>query len=68
MQQIIEWSSGSRDKIYVNYNNGSFNDTLSITSDVNTGAARTKTISVSSGNITRHIIVSQAAGNQSDDS
>lgn len=62
MQQEIEWSVGSRDKIYVSYNSGSFDDTLSITSDANTGAARTKTIKVSAGNITRNIIVSQAAG------
>lgn len=62
MQQEIEWSVGSRDKIYVSYNSGSFDDTLSITSDANTGAARTKTIEVSAGNITRNIIVSQAAG------
>lgn len=62
MQQEIEWSVGSRDKIYVSYNSGSFDDTLSITSDANTGAARTKTIEISAGNITRNIIVSQAAG------
>lgn len=62
MQQEIEWSVGSRDKIYVSYNSESFDDTLSITSDANTGAARTKTIKVSAGNITRNIIVSQAAG------
>lgn len=62
MQQEIEWSVGSRDKIYVSYNSGSFDDTLSITSDANTGAARTKTIKISAGNITRNIIVSQEAG------
>lgn len=62
MQQEIEWSAGSRDKIYVSYNSGSFDDTLSITSDANAGAARTKTIKVSAGNITRNIIVSQPAG------
>lgn len=61
MQQEIEWSAGSRDKIYVSYNSGSFDDTLSITSDPNTGAARTKTIDVVAGNITRHIIVNQSA-------
>ena len=62
MQQVIEWSTGSRDKIYVDYDYGSFDDTLSITSDANTGAARSKTIHVTAGNITRNIVVSQDAG------
>ena len=60
--KTIAWITGGRDNIYVDMGDGIGNETLSITSDPNTGAARSKTINVVTGNLVRNIIVNQAAG------
>lgn len=60
--KTIAWTDGGRDNIYIDMGDGTGDETLSITSDPNTGAARSKTINVVTGNLVRNIIVTQIAG------
>ena len=60
----ISWDDGSGDKIYVTRETSEGNQTVSVSSDENTGAARTKVVTFTSGvgNIQRQLTINQAAG------
>lgn len=62
----IPWGDGSNDKIYLTYPSASGDQTVVVTSDANTGAARSKVVTFSSavGSIARQLTVNQAAGRQ----
>lgn len=62
----IPWGDGSNDKIYLTYPSASGDQTVAVTSDANTGAARSKVVTFSSvvGSITHQLTVNQAAGRQ----
>lgn len=57
----IPWGDGSGDNIYLTYSSASGNQTVEVTSDANTGAARSKVVTFTSGvgNITKSLTVSQ---------
>lgn len=59
MQKIIPWSTGGGN-ITLIYNDSKDNQTITITSDENTGEARSKTINIIAGNITKSLKISQA--------
>jgi len=60
----ISWGDGSGDNIYLTYPSASGDQTVEVSSDANTGNARTKTVTFTSGvgNITQVLTVSQEAG------
>lgn len=60
----IPWGDGTNDKIYLSRNASEGNQNVDVSSDANTGAARSKVITFTSGvgNITRQLTVSQEAG------
>jgi len=60
----IPWSDGSGDNIYLTYPSASGDQTVEVSSDANTGSARTKVVTFTSGvgNITRQLTVSQEQG------
>lgn len=58
----IPWDDGSGDNIYLTYPSASGNQTVVVNSDANTGAARTKVVTFSTGNISRQLTVGQDAG------
>lgn len=60
----IDWNDGSGGKIYLTYSSASGNQEVVVTSDANTGAARSKTVTFTSGvgSITQQLTVNQAAG------
>lgn len=58
----IAWGDGSNDKIYLNYPDASGDQTVSVSSDANTGNARTKVITFTAGVATETLTVSQDAG------
>lgn len=58
----ISWGDGTSDKIYLTRNASEGNQTVSVSSDANTGAARSKSVSFSTGGITRILTISQEAG------
>jgi len=60
----IDWGDGSGGKIYLTYSSASGNQEVVVTSDANTGAARSKTVTFTSGvgSITRQLTVNQVAG------
>ena len=58
----IPWNDGSGDVITLTYPSASGNQTVVVTSDANTGAARSKTVTFSTGSITRQLTVNQEAG------
>ncbi len=62
--KTIEWGDGSGDKIYLDSNASEGNQTVTVSSDANTGAARSKIVTFISdiGNITQQITVNQEAG------
>lgn len=60
--KTIEWDDGSGDKIYLDSNASEGNQTVEVSSDANTGAARTKIITFSTGDINETLTVSQDAG------
>lgn len=59
----IPWGDGSGDNIYLTYPSASGNQTVEVTSDANTGVARSKVVTFTSGvgNITRQLTISQTA-------
>lgn len=63
----IPWNDGSGDNITLTYTSASGSQTVSVSSDANTGAARSKTITFTSGvgSITRQLTVNQEAGTPS---
>lgn len=62
MTQQIEWADGSGDKIYITAPDFSGNQQIAVSSDPNTGAARSKAVTFSAGNISKTLTVQQAAG------
>ena len=62
MTQQVSWGDGSGDKIYLSYNASEGNQTVSVSSDANTGAARSKVVTFATGSITRSLTVNQEAG------
>lgn len=60
----IPWDDGSGGKIYLTYPSASGDQTVEVSSDANTGAARSKVVTFTSavGNITQQLTVSQEAG------
>lgn len=62
MTTEIDWGDGSNDKIRLTYDAPDGNRNVAVSSDANTGPARTKTITFSAGNISKTLTVQQAAG------
>lgn len=60
--QQIEWADGSGDKIYITSPDFSGNQQIAVSSDPNTGAARSKVVTFSAGNVSKTLTVEQAAG------
>lgn len=62
--KTIPWDDGSGDNIYLDSNASEGNQTVTVSSDANTGQARSKTVTFTSGvgNITQQLTVSQEAG------
>ena len=59
----IPWSDGSGDNIYLTYPSASGDQTVTVSSDANSGSARTQVVTFTSGvgNITQQLTVNQAA-------
>ena len=62
----IPWGDGSGDKIYLTRNASEGDQNVQVSSDANTGAARSKVVTFTSGvgNIQRQLTINQAAGRQ----
>ena len=60
----IPWGDGSGDNIYLTYPSASGDQTVQVSSDANTGSARSKVVTFTSGvgNITQQLTVNQDAG------
>lgn len=60
----IPWDDGSGDNIYLTYPSASGDQTVQVSSDANTGSARSKVVTFTSGvgNITQQLTVNQEAG------
>lgn len=60
----ISWGDGSGDNIYLTYPSASGDQTVEVSSDANTGSARSKVVTFTSGvgSITQQLTVSQEAG------
>jgi hypothetical protein len=60
----IPWGDGSGDNIYLTYPSASGDQTVQVSSDANTGSARTKTVTFTSGvgSISKTLTVNQEAG------
>ena len=55
----IPWGDGSGDNIYLTYPSASGNQTVEVSSDANTGSARTKVVTFAAGNATQMLTVNQ---------
>ena len=55
----IPWGDGSGGNIYLTYPSASGDQTVSVSSDANTGAARTKVVTFAAGNVTQTLTVNQ---------
>lgn len=62
MTTEIAWGDGSNDKIRLTYDAPDGNRNVAVSSDANTGPARTKTITFSAGNVSKILTVSQESG------
>lgn len=60
----IPWGDGSGDKIYLTRNASEGDQVVSVSSDANTGAARSKVVTFATGvgNVQRQLTINQAAG------
>lgn len=60
----IPWDDGSGDKIYLTRDASEYDQIVAVTSDANTGAARSKVVTFASGvgNIQRQLTINQDAG------
>ena len=60
----IPWGDGSGDNIYLTYSSASGDQTVEVSSDANTGSARSQVVTFTSGigSITQQLTVSQEAG------
>ena len=62
MTEQVSWGDGSGDVIYLVFNASEGNQTVSVSSDANTGAARSKVVTFATGSITRSLTINQEAG------
>lgn len=62
MTTEIDWGDGSNNKIRLTYDAPDGNRNVAVSSDANTGPARTKTITFSAGNVSRILTVNQESG------
>jgi len=62
--QQIEWADGSGDKIYITSPDFSGNQQIAVSSDPNTGAARSKVVTLTAGNVSRTLTINQNAGGE----
>ena len=60
--KTIPWDDGSGDNIYLNSDASDGNQTVTVSSDANTGSARTQTITFFTGDINETVTVNQDAG------
>lgn len=60
----ISWDDGSGDNIYLTYPSASGDQTVQVSSDANTGSARTKVVTFTAGNVSQALTVNQDAGRQ----
>ena len=60
----IPWGDGSGDNIYLTYSSASGDQTVEVSSDANTGNARTKVVTFTAGNATQTLTVNQERGPQ----
>lgn len=58
----VNWGDGSGDKIYLTCPASSGDQTVQVSSDANRGAARSKVVQFTAGNISRSLTVNQEAG------
>ena len=60
----IPWSDGSGDNIYLTYSSASGDQTVTVSSDANTGSARSQVVTFTSGvgSITKQLTINQEAG------
>ena len=63
----IPWGDGSGDNIYLDYPSASGDQTVTVTSDANTGSARTKTVTFLAGGLTETLTIIQEAGTRGGD-
>ena len=59
--KTINWNDGSGGKVYLTYASATGDQTVAVSSDANTGAARAMTVYFTTGNIARQLIVEQEA-------
>lgn len=60
----IPWGDGSGDNIYFTYPSASGDQTVEVSSDANTGSARTKVVTFTAGNISQSLTVNQGGRQQ----
>ncbi len=58
----IPWGDGSGDNIYLTYPSASGDQTVEVSSDANTGGARTQVVTFMAGNVSQALTVNQDAG------
>lgn len=56
----IPWGDGSGDNIYLTYSSASGDQIVEVSSDANTGSARTKTVTFTAGNVSETLTVNQS--------
>lgn len=60
----IPWGDGSGDNIYLTYSSASGDQTVEVSSDANTGSARTKVVTFTAGNVSQSLTVNQGGRQQ----
>lgn len=60
----IPWGDGSGDNIYLTYSSASGDQTVEVSSDANTGGARTKVVTFTAGNVSQTLTINQERGPQ----
>lgn len=60
----IPWDDGSGDNIYLTYSSASGDQTVEVSSDANTGSARTQTVTFTAGSVVQILTVNQDGGPQ----
>lgn len=58
----IPWDDGSGDNIYLTYPSASGDQTVEVSSDANTGSARTQTVTFTAGSVVQILTVNQDGG------
>lgn len=60
----IPWDDGSGDNIYLTYSSASGDQTVEVSSDANTGSARSKVVTFTVGNVSQSLTVNQGGRQQ----